>query len=222
MDDGRSSRMEQVIPDKGRTGQPQVGHQGEAAGDNGIPNAQEPLFTDETDTHPSFENYENDRLVLLPRDWATLYAYWDITDARKRMVERFCNRRWEQLTKVLRIYDVNSLEFSGDNANAWWDVELSERSDHGFVGGMRPDCAYCMDYGIRRPEDGAFMAILRSNSVMLPRNAEVTEPDRARIPAFGGGPGRTVNGVSGSGSTDGTLTEPAWMTRFTGYSLHAD
>ncbi|WP_409342699.1 DUF4912 domain-containing protein [Paenibacillus sp. MBLB4367] len=215
MEDGRIRRTEQPAPEERETEE-----QPYALG------AKPPIMREEKEQRTfgdddfSFENYENDRLELLPRDWSTLYAYWDITDDRKRMVERYSNCKWEQLQKVLRIYDVNEVSFSGDNANDWWDVELAGGSNHGFVGGMRADCAYCMDYGIRTKE-GKFVAILRSNSVTLPRNAEV---------GSGGAPGRKRRAEGSETQTDAESEEadaeaggeqpiPAWMSRFTGYSL---
>ena len=171
MEDRRNRRMEQTVP-----GGQEAEEKAEACG------AIQPVMQAEKEQRTfeesdfCFENYENDRLELLPRDWTTLYAYWDITDERKQMVERYCNRKWEQVPKVLRIYDVNEISFPGGNANDWWDVELAGGSNHGFVGGMKSDCVYCMDYGIRM-KDGSFAAILRSNCVRLPRHAGAGEAD---------------------------------------------
>ncbi|MFC4809895.1 DUF4912 domain-containing protein [Paenibacillus sp. GCM10023250] len=118
---------------------------------------------------------EDDVLVLLPRDPGTLYVYWTLTELRIRMIEEHFHCAWDELPKLLRIYDVTYISFDGDNANRYRDVRIDGRADNWFVHGLSAGTVFCADLGTTAL-DGRFVAVLRSNTAETPALHERLRP----------------------------------------------
>ncbi|WP_052487242.1 DUF4912 domain-containing protein [Gordoniibacillus kamchatkensis] len=151
-----------------------------------------------------FENYENDRLVVLVRDPYTLYAYWACTGFRRRAAERLLGCRWEEMRHALRVHDVKWLQFEGEQDN--WHRELAVHSAGGkgstFISALQPDSAYIADFGVKTA-DGRFVALLRSELARTPPDGvENLQP----APML---------------QTDHTAGQklPGWWKQFDGYTL---
>lgn len=112
--------------------------------------------------------YGEDRLTLLVRDPWWIFAYWEVTprtweDARRRI------GREVPLKQVLRVYDITGIEeFTGENANSFFDIELTPFADNWYINVGVPDRSYCVELGFKTP-GGSFYRILRSNTVRTPR-----------------------------------------------------
>lgn len=116
-------------------------------------------------------SYGMDRLVLLVRDPYWLYAYWEITATRMEEISaRYGPRIWDASRAVLRVYDVTGVEFTGTNANSFFDCSLNEPTDSWHITVPQANRTYCVDMGRLFP-DGTFITILRSNFVTTPRDA---------------------------------------------------
>jgi hypothetical protein len=147
-------------------------------------------------------NYGEDRLVLVPRDMGSLYVYWEITEDRRQMIEEYFRCEWEILPKYLRVYDINCIDFNGDNANRFWDISLNNAADNWFIKDVPSNCTYCVDYGTTTI-DGRFFTILRSNTVKTPPNEEHPWS------------GHYVEKIE----VPDPNSKSEWLDQFTGYSL---
>ncbi|OGX68589.1 MAG: hypothetical protein A2189_04615, partial [Paenibacillus sp. RIFOXYA1_FULL_44_5] len=143
-----------------------------------------------------------DRLVLLPRDNRTLYLYWNITKERKQMAEDHFHINWMDLPKAIRMYDVTKIDFNGDDANYYWDMDPGQSAVHAFVYGITPNCFYCADYGvIEQPEK--FVTLLRSSAVKTPPGDSMNSTTSPKFVSY----------------EQYVQSEPEWLSKFTGYSL---
>ena len=114
------------------------------------------------------EKYNEDRLTLLVRDPWWLYAYWEITPQTWEKVRAQIGAHIS-LKEVLRVYDVTDVpEFRGDNAQSFFDIELTPFANNWYVNVGADGRNYCVDIGLRTAQ-GEFYKILRSNVVKTPR-----------------------------------------------------
>ncbi|MEI7026916.1 DUF4912 domain-containing protein [Paenibacillus sp. y28] len=114
-----------------------------------------------------YESYRKDRLVLMPRDAQSLYAYWEVTDRRKQLVEEHFRCSWDELPKWLRLYEVQDVRFNGDNASPIREYWIDPEATNSFIEAVDAQRGYCVDYGFRL-FDGRFFTVLRSNEVETP------------------------------------------------------
>ncbi len=147
------------------------------------------------------DNSRKDRFQLLPKDYRSLYCYWEISDSRRNMIEEFFRCNWEALPKIIRVYDVSFIDFNGDNAHYHWDFPINDIANNWFIDDVHANCSYCLDYGTTTI-DGRFFTILRSNTVKTPPK-EANYWRETRIEKM-----------------DSELnSEPEWLKRFTGYTI---
>lgn len=111
--------------------------------------------------------YGRDRIVLLPRDPWTVFAYWEITPDTRREALRFLGPEGERAREVLRVYDVTFLTATGDPACLAFDVEPAPDAASAYVGVSRPSASYRVEIGWRTPAN-RFLPVARSNEVTLP------------------------------------------------------
>lgn len=71
---------------------------------------------------------------------------------------------------TLRVYDVTMIDFNGNNANAYFDVELPDDIGEWFIGGLNPNASYIVDIGLKTT-DGQFLTVARSTSVKMPSHS---------------------------------------------------
>ena len=155
------------------------------------------IHIEDAEVHP---HYGEDQLVLLPQGPASLYAYWEITGERKKLVEEHFGCSWETLPKMLRVYDVTDLYFNGDNAHYYTDVVIHDLANNWFIHDLGSRRNYCLDFGTLT-WDGRFFTILRSEVIGLPTSdvQPWREHQKWKKP--------TEN------------KEPAWLREFTGYTI---
>lgn len=113
--------------------------------------------------------YGTDRLVLMARDPAWLFAYWEVSAARQDDFGRvYGPQAWQESRPALRVYDVTGVDFDGGNAQRVFDIGLHEAADNWHINVGTPDHAFLVDLGRVLP-DGRFITLLRSNLVQTPR-----------------------------------------------------
>lgn len=113
--------------------------------------------------------YGDNKIVVLVRDPHWVYAYWEITDERKSHIEKEAQARWDNLRKVLRVYDVTGVTFDGTNANRSFDIDLTSDANNWYINVGEPNRAWCVDLGVIT-SGGRFILIARSNIVSTPRD----------------------------------------------------
>lgn len=112
--------------------------------------------------------YGETRIVIMVRDPHWLFAYWEITDARKMDIEREARAGWGDLRKVLRVYDVTDIEFNGTNAHKHFDIDITSETGNWYIRVGEANRSWCVDLGVITA-DGRFIVIARSNVVVTPR-----------------------------------------------------
>jgi len=123
-------------------------------------------------------SYDEDRIVLLVRDPYWVHTYWEITRETLMKARATLGEDWHNARSVLRIYDITDIEFDGENAHSFFDVEVSGGSDNWYVNTRVPNRTYCVDIGLL-PPDGKFIMLARSNRATTPRDipSETTDEE---------------------------------------------
>jgi hypothetical protein len=112
--------------------------------------------------------YGMERLVLLPRDSQTIFAYWEVAQQR---LDQERSRLGAKNRFCIRVYDVTDVIFDGGNAVSYIDHIVSERAGSRYFELDRPGHVFCAELGLLS-SDGRFSPIVRSAPISLPREGE--------------------------------------------------
>ncbi|MDD5449138.1 MAG: DUF4912 domain-containing protein [Candidatus Omnitrophica bacterium] len=113
--------------------------------------------------------YGDNRIVALVRDPWWLYSYWEITADRENEARDKLHRKGLRAVKsILRVYDVTDINFNGDNAHSYFDIELTGLANNWYINVGAPNRAWIIEIGILA-NNGDFVALARSNCVRTPR-----------------------------------------------------
>lgn len=113
--------------------------------------------------------YSEDRLVILPRDPYSIFAYWEISlPTRETFKKKAGGERWPEATFLLRVYkhawtDQNIVE-------SFVDLDVSQESGNWYIPVDSADRFYHVELGWKLPE-GPFQPLLCSNTVRTPRDS---------------------------------------------------
>lgn len=145
----------------------------------------------------------DDTFWLMVRNAQQLYAYWEVTEKTKHIFELQFSCKWGTVPKVLKIYDVSSIIFNGNNAHRSFEIKLSKDERYCFISNLEPNRTYIAELGIHSFEQ--FFTIVRSNPVDTPR----TSPHQA---------GTLTKDVLDWKS--GICEKPSWLENFSTYSYY--
>ncbi|MBE3571747.1 MAG: DUF4912 domain-containing protein [Moorella humiferrea] len=123
------------------------------------------------------QKYGKDEIVLMVKDPYWLYAYWELSDAKKEELKnRFGLSAWEKSRPLLRIYDLTNNPYDFLHA-PFFEIAITEMADNWYIHTGKPCSTFCVDLGRWFPEHG-FVTIARSNIVTTPadRPSEVIDP----------------------------------------------
>lgn len=120
--------------------------------------------------------YGDNRIVLLVRDPHWIFAYWEIQPWKIDDISKYVDLRSAKL--ILRVYDVTSVQFSGNNANSYFDIEVTGNANNWYIKVPGAYRDYLVDIGFIS-SDGRFFVIARSNAVKTPRDNMSDEIDAA-------------------------------------------
>ncbi|OIJ16100.1 hypothetical protein BKP35_03720 [Anaerobacillus arseniciselenatis] len=112
-----------------------------------------------------------DKCVLMTQSPYILYCYWEISNRKKILLEQHLNGKWNNLQKVLRLYDITAIHFNGHNAHRYVDYPLFEHCLEYFLKEVTPHRTYCVDVGVET-KSGVFFSIVRSNSAATPKSLQ--------------------------------------------------
>jgi len=107
------------------------------------------------------ESYGDNRIVLLPRDLAWLFTYWDLAGEYKEAA-----RSAGGSVLALRLYDVTGIDFDGTNARAMVEHECAEWARSWYLPTPAPDRDYVVEIGYRGADQ--WFPLARSNKVSVP------------------------------------------------------
>lgn len=116
-------------------------------------------------------NYGTTSLTLIARDPNWIYAYWEVSLSAVDPIRRIVGDEVNRAAHVLRMYDVTAVDFNGNNANHWFDIEVGPHSNNWYINLWIDNVSYFAEIGLRLP-DGRFFAFTRSNSVTTPRKVQ--------------------------------------------------
>ena len=119
--------------------------------------------------HSLQDTYGEDRLVILPRDPYWMFAYWEITEKKRKQIRaKYGKNIFEKAQLVLRVHDVTDMKrFTGKKSHSFKDVSVSIDTKNWYVNVDYPGKSWCIELGLKTPK-GRFIVILRSNIINLP------------------------------------------------------
>jgi uncharacterized protein len=96
-----------------------------------------------------------------------IILFWDISEIPKKIIERFFNRKFEELVTVTRVYDVTNILFNGKNASLFNEITVAYQSGHWFIKGLAENRSYIAELGVHLT-DNEFFPLYRSNGIQTP------------------------------------------------------
>ncbi len=138
--------------------------------------------------------YNDNRITVMVRDPYWLHSYWELPDWKVEELRALIGHSvFSSSKKIIRVYDVTGVKFSGVNANKSFDIEVGGDARNWYINTGVPDRSYCVDIGYLTPE-GKFFVAARSNIVSTPPDSmsdvideEWLTIDWERIYAISGG-----------------------------------
>lgn len=128
--------------------------------------------------YPIPETYNEDRLVIFPRDPHWIFAYWEITGKRKQQIRKKHGVNiFEKAQMVLRVHDVTGVKrFTVKKSSRYKDTLVSNNARSWYVNVKIPGRIYCIQLGLKT-KAGKFIPILLSNTVATPagRVSDITD-----------------------------------------------
>lgn len=113
--------------------------------------------------------YGDNRIVILVRDPWWIFAYWEVRRDKEEEILRRIESAGDQKQKsVLRVYDVTDINFNGNNAHTYFDIDLAGLANSWYINVGKPERAWVVDIGIVTKK-GAFYLLARSNVIKTPR-----------------------------------------------------
>jgi hypothetical protein len=125
---------------------------------------QERETSEDADAFPIEKRYDQTKVVFMVRDPNWAYAYWDL--ANNLLDELKNNADGDQL--VLRVHDVELIDFTGSNANSSYDIPIQIDDTSWYIYLPNQNCSYILELGII--SEGRYRCLARSNPVRTPRN----------------------------------------------------
>jgi|GEM_PF-441824 len=114
--------------------------------------------------------YNDDRIVILPRDPWWIFTYWDITQGRiDGVVNNIPDDERYGLKWVLRVHDVTGVkDFTGVNSVTYFDIDIYFDARSWYLNTDKPGRGWCVEIGFLSHK-GRFYMVARSNIINSPR-----------------------------------------------------
>jgi len=115
-------------------------------------------------------NYHETRLALIAKDPRWIYAYWNIAPESLAALRENIGDEKNEAKIILRMYDITYVNFNGNNANHYFDLEIGPHTNSWYVNLWCDNASYCGEIGLRA-SDGRFYPLVRSNHIHVPRSS---------------------------------------------------
>ncbi|MGE5577707.1 MAG: DUF4912 domain-containing protein [Syntrophothermus sp.] len=121
--------------------------------------------------------YGDTKIVAMVRDPYWLHTYWEISDSTiAGLRQELGPSAWEASRMILRVYDISGINteqiaavsFNPSLADRYFDIVVNPFTNNWYVDVGVPNRSYCIDLGVIT-QDGRFIRLARSNSVITPR-----------------------------------------------------
>lgn len=104
--------------------------------------------------------YDDNRIILLPRDPYWLYAYWEISNSKKKsFFKEFGYQLWEKSVPALKITNTSK--------QTTFYIDIEDFSTSRYVNVNESNCMYTAEIGRRLPGE-FFISLASSNSTATP------------------------------------------------------
>jgi len=113
------------------------------------------------------QQYDLDRIVLQVRDPRWIHAYWELRNQTLADLKNQLGDDFYRAKKVLRVYEITNINFNGNNANSFFDIQINDFTSSWYIDTNGPGKSWCVDLGLMLPS-GRFIMIVRSNVVRTP------------------------------------------------------
>ncbi|MBP1930679.1 DUF4912 domain-containing protein [Ammoniphilus resinae] len=110
--------------------------------------------------------YGENELRIMVQGPTSVFIYWEVTWPLMRILAEYLNTPYEDLNKLLRIFDVTDIWFNGVNAHWHRDVLVQPMKDNQFIHDLIPGRTYIVDFGIQY--EGRMIPLLRSKAISTP------------------------------------------------------
>jgi len=121
-------------------------------------------------------SYSKDEIIIQVRDPWWMHAYWELTASILDRLRHELGDIFNSAKRVLRVYDVSSINFDGSNAHHYFDIEVSHYANSWYIDTQGPGRSWCVDLGLKL-SDGRFITIVRSNVVTMPLDGPSWQTD---------------------------------------------
>jgi len=113
--------------------------------------------------------YQDERLMIVPRDPWWIHSYWDISEHRvNSVISSIPVYERQGLKWIMRVYDVTGVrDFRGNNAKSYFDIDIHFESNSWYVNVNQPEREWCVEIGFVNAA-GKFFAVARSNIIKTP------------------------------------------------------
>ncbi len=93
---------------------------------------------------------------------------WELSWTRLAMVASYLHADQQEVQKMIRLYDVTGIMFTGSNAHSWVDIPVTGEANDCFIPNVQPNRSYIAEFGLFHED--RFCPILRSEAVSPPGN----------------------------------------------------
>lgn len=119
------------------------------------------------------KGYNKDMLILLCQNPDSLYAYWEITEAKKELFKKqFGETTWATSRPVIKVVNLTK--------SYHFFIEISDNVDHCYINVGDSNCNHHIQLG-RRLGKGIFVELLYSNVCFVPTNAVIKDSNKKVI-----------------------------------------
>lgn len=129
--------------------------------------------------HPTLPaNYGEDVTMALVRNPRSLYVYWERAGyGDENLRSLLGDEEYQRAVPCLRVFDVTSGAFPGQEGGQVWTIDVGENDDHWFVhDGIEPGHEYVISYE-RRTQDGRYFLLSRSWPTRTPHDTPAPESE---------------------------------------------
>ncbi len=117
------------------------------------------------DSYPIPKRYAQTKIVLMVRDPNWAFAYWDMED---HLLEKL-KMRPDTSQLVLRVHDVELVDFNGCNSNSSFDIPIQLSDASWYIYLPNQNCSYVLELGCIT--SSKYTCLARSNTIKTPRDS---------------------------------------------------
>ena len=125
--------------------------------------------------------FQQDELTLMVKNDHTIYAYWNLSERKKRMIELHFRKPLEELATTMKIYDKTEYSCNGQNEQRSILLRIPPNVRHLFITDMEPNRSYLAQYGVISNDSQKFFSLFQSTVIKTPRNGKMGQDNWSEI-----------------------------------------